>query len=62
MAFGDSHINDFDTASGTMPCLFQVRNAALLQQSDGTNTLFSSNPTGDRLFGWDRMKNSGFGR
>lgn len=28
---GDSHIDDFDPATGTVPCLFQVRNAALNQ-------------------------------
>jgi hypothetical protein len=30
--FGDSHLDDFDTATGTMPCLFQMRNAALLHR------------------------------
>ena len=29
--FGDSHIDDYDSVTGTTPCLFQVRNAALLQ-------------------------------
>lgn len=28
---GDSHIDDYDPATKTIPCLFQVRNAALLQ-------------------------------
>jgi len=28
---GDSHIDDYDVSSATVPCLFQVRNAALLQ-------------------------------
>lgn len=28
--FGDSHINDFDAVSQTVPCLFQVHNAGLL--------------------------------
>jgi hypothetical protein len=28
--FGDSHVDDIDAKSGTMPCLFQARNAALL--------------------------------
>src|SRR5206468_8920260 len=30
--FGDSHVDDYDPASGTMPCLFQARNAALLHR------------------------------
>lgn len=28
--FGDSHVDDFDPTTGTIPCLFQTRNAALL--------------------------------
>src|SRR5437764_4379336 len=28
--FGDSHIDDFDASTGTIPCLFQARNAAFL--------------------------------
>src|SRR4029077_16965297 len=32
--FGDSHVDDFDAATGTIPCLFQTRNAALLQSRD----------------------------
>src|SRR6185503_1311566 len=28
---GDSHIDDYDTVTATVNCLFQVRNAALLQ-------------------------------
>lgn len=28
---GDSHIDDYDKASASVPCLFQVRNAALVQ-------------------------------
>ena len=28
---GDSHLDDLDSATGTVPCLFQARNAALLQ-------------------------------
>lgn len=38
---GDSHIDDFDETTGTIPLLFQVRNAALLQPAcdwDWTNT------------------------
>src|SRR5207253_2298917 len=29
--FGDSHLDDMDPANGTMACLFQCRNAGLLQ-------------------------------
>jgi hypothetical protein len=29
--FGDSHVDDFDGTTQTLPCLFQVRNAALVQ-------------------------------
>src|SRR4051812_3981525 len=32
--FGDSHVDDLDPASGTIPCLFQSRNAALLHQKN----------------------------
>jgi len=32
--FGDSHVDDYDLASGSMPCLFQVRNAGLLHRKD----------------------------
>ncbi|RYY35368.1 MAG: DUF4185 domain-containing protein [Sphingobacteriaceae bacterium] len=28
---GDSHINDFDPKTGTIPCIFQVNNSAVLQ-------------------------------
>src|SRR5436190_12763631 len=30
--FGDSHLDDLDPKTGTMPCLFQCRNAGLLQE------------------------------
>ena len=30
--FGDSHVDDFDPVTGTMPCLFQTRNAAFVHQ------------------------------
>lgn len=32
--FGDSHMDDFDATTGTIPCLFQVRNAAMLQDKN----------------------------
>jgi hypothetical protein len=33
--FGDSHIDDYDRRTGTIPCLFQTRNAGLLQDKGG---------------------------
>ena len=45
--FGDSHVDDLDPASGTMPCLFQTRNAALLHQKKdlrNTRTLIGKGP------------------
>jgi len=30
--FGDSHVDDLDPAIGTMPCLFQTRNAAFIHK------------------------------
>src|SRR6266581_5890595 len=32
--FGDSHLDDLDPKTGTMPCLFQARNAGLLQKAN----------------------------
>src|SRR2546421_10345629 len=32
--FGDSHLDDLDPKTGTMPCLFQARNAGLLQKTN----------------------------
>src|SRR5215472_4997442 len=37
--FGDSHVDDLDAASGTIPCLFQVRNAGLLHRKDDLNNV-----------------------
>lgn len=47
--FGDSHIDDYDAASATIPCLFQVRNAAMLQPVNdwnwkNTETLIGKGP------------------
>jgi hypothetical protein len=46
---GDSHIDDYDKATHTLPCLFQVRNAALLQPARDwswthTETLTGNDP------------------
>lgn len=45
---GDSYIDHYDAATGTMPCLFQVRNCALLQPKGDwnwrhTSTLLGAN-------------------
>lgn len=46
---GDSHINDYDSATGTIPGLFQVRNAVLVQPKNDwdwhhTTTLIGNGP------------------
>jgi len=63
---GDSHINDYDVKTATVPCLFQVRNCVLLQPGNdwqwqhtqtfigkgpGTKSYFKFDP-GDRYFSW----------
>jgi hypothetical protein len=62
--FGDSHVDDLDLATGTIPCLFQVRNAALLHaQKDliRPRTILGSgsgvrswlkHPTNDKVWFW----------
>lgn len=52
---GDSHIDDYDTSTGTIPGLFQVRNAALLQPAGDwdwthTQTLTGKGPGFRSLF------------
>src|SRR5690349_5754228 len=45
--FGDSHLDDYDATTGTMPCLFQMRNAGLLHRKDDlgkVQTLAGSGP------------------
>lgn len=47
--FGDSYIDHYDSVTHTVPCIFQVRNSALLQprgnwQWQQTKTLLSSGP------------------
>ena len=63
---GDSHIDDYDTATATVNCLFQVRNAALVQPHSNwdwhhTRTLtgngpgiksFLKNNPDDQFFTW----------
>lgn len=51
--FGDSHINDYEAATGTMACLFQVRNAAMVQSRDdreGPRTLLDEKARDKSLF------------
>lgn len=52
---GDSHIDDYDPKTETIPCLFQVRNAALLQPNNDwnwqqTKTLIGNGPGIKSLF------------
>jgi len=45
--FGDSHVDDYDAASGTIPCLFQTRNAGLLHRKEdlrNVQTLIGQGP------------------
>ncbi|RCH54748.1 hypothetical protein DJ568_09670 [Mucilaginibacter hurinus] len=46
---GDSHIDDYDPATGSIPCIFQVNNSAVLQaanswKQEDTKTLTSNGP------------------
>jgi hypothetical protein len=54
-AMDDSYINNFDTVAGTTGCLFQVRNAALVQPMNNwsrtsTSTLIGNGPGVPSLF------------
>jgi hypothetical protein len=40
--FGASHVNDFQSGSGTIPCSTNVRNAAMISSSDLTMTLLNT--------------------
>ena len=47
--FGDSYIADVDTSNNTLPCLFQVRNCMMVQDSIDPGhfkTIIDSNQTG----------------
>src|ERR1051326_3209289 len=50
--FGDSYIDHLDPQTQTVPCLFQVRNVAMLQSRDGqkVSTLSGKSPAGKSLF------------
>jgi hypothetical protein len=39
---GDSHFNDYDPNTGTIPCLFQVRNCVLLQPHNDWNWMHTT--------------------
>ncbi|RZA00420.1 MAG: hypothetical protein EOP47_14045, partial [Sphingobacteriaceae bacterium] len=52
---GDSHIDDYDMATKTIPCLFQVNNSAVVQKAGSwdkaaTKTLVSNGPGKRSLF------------
>lgn len=62
--FGDAYIDTYDSATGSVPCLFQVRNAAIVQPKndwnwrntktlvgEGMKSLFKNNPD-DNYFMW----------
>ncbi len=45
--FGDSHVDDFEAATGTIPCLFQARNVGLLHSKkdlQNAQTLIGNRP------------------
>ena len=46
--FGDSHVDDYDAATGTLPCLFQVRNAGLLHPANHLEHVKTRTLKGDR--------------
>ena len=61
--FGDSHVDDYDPATGTTPCLFQTRNAAMIHARDdlqnvttlvgkgpGFRSFFKADPNDDVWF------------
>jgi hypothetical protein len=54
--FGDSHIDDYDPGTKTTPCLFQVRNAGLLQDTNASGTARTLIGTGTGSRTW--FKNS----
>lgn len=44
---GDSHMDDYDAKTNTVPCLFQVRNAAMLQPLNDWNSLHTATLKGN---------------
>ena len=58
--FGDSYTNDYDKATGTVPCLFNVRNDCMLQPHnnwDWRQTKTVLGPKGSTLFHSDTAAN-----
>ncbi len=37
--FGDSYVNNYDSTDNTLPCLFQVRNAVMVQNAANLNSM-----------------------
>ena len=56
---GDSHINDYDSVTKTVPCLFQVRNTALLQPHNDWNNRHTATLTGTHSGLKSYLKNNG---
>src|SRR5207244_11786258 len=54
--FGDSHLDDIDPSNGTMPCLFQTRNAGLIHQKNELNNAHTLAGQGPLFRSW--LKNS----
>src|SRR4026209_2687263 len=54
--FGDSHIDDLAPATGTMPCLFQTRNAAFIHKTNDLRTVQTLVSAGPGFRSW--LKNS----
>src|SRR5438046_3585 len=54
--FGDSHVDDVDPATGTMPCLFQTRNAAFLHKTNDLHNVRTLIGRGPGFRSW--LKNS----
>jgi hypothetical protein len=54
--FGDSHIDDWDPATGTIPCLFQARNAGLIHEMNNFEAARTLVGSGPGLRSW--LKNS----
>jgi uncharacterized protein DUF5005 len=51
--FGDSHVDDFDAKTGTVPALFQVRNAAMIHPTSNPTraaTQIVNSPANQNLF------------
>jgi hypothetical protein len=54
--FGDSHVDDLDPATGTIPCLFQTRNAAFIHNTNDLHNVRTMIGPGPSFRSW--LKNS----